>query len=317
MRQWRVGSFSMGLILILLGVGLIVTHFSEAPEALQFAITWWPLALILLGAEILAAGWLSRSKELQLRYDGWSIFLVIVLFLLCLGNYTLYYSGVIPAVREALTLTMHSCPVPEKEIDLDGIDKVLISARGGDLELYSVPGKKLTILGLATIPADSSAAAAELAGKAGADTMTVGDTLYIRINPVPGQNNIFRGDRGSTSWALFVPAAVTLALDSSGAYSSIALSLDALKAPWSIENEGPVRVSLSPDLDLALYGTVPCYRENLAGDAEWSYSAEEEDSGDDGSPSQKTAGEIVLGQGRWPLHISSGETIEANIRRLR
>ena len=89
MRQWRVGSFSMGLILVLLGVGLIVDHYSAAHKALELVITWWPLALILLGIEILAVGFLSRNEQFKIKYDGWSIFLMIILFFFCLGSYAL------------------------------------------------------------------------------------------------------------------------------------------------------------------------------------------------------------------------------------
>lgn len=309
MRQWRVGSFSMALILIFLGIGLIATHFYETTKAFELVITWWPLALILLGAEILVAGFLSRNDQLPLKYDGWSIFLVIILFLFCLGNYTLYYSGVIPEIREAIAISEHSCPVPDLEIDLAGINRVLVSSRGGDLELHSISGNKLTILGLAAIPASTPEAARELAEATGAETRVIRDTLYIRIDPVAGQNNIFRGSSSRSSWALFIPAAATLELDASDYYSSIALNLDSLKAPWSIENRGPVRVNLSPGLDLSLYGSVPRSRENLTGNAGWSYSTGEETAG--------SAGEIRLGQGRWPLQISSGETIEANIRRIK
>ena len=58
MRQWRVGSFSMGLILILAG-----------------------------------------NEQFKFKYDGWPIFLMIVLFLFCLGSCSLSYSGVIPHIR--------------------------------------------------------------------------------------------------------------------------------------------------------------------------------------------------------------------------
>jgi len=33
MRQWRVGSFSMGLILVLLGIGLLTRSFQRNPES--------------------------------------------------------------------------------------------------------------------------------------------------------------------------------------------------------------------------------------------------------------------------------------------
>ena len=44
MRQWRVGSFSMGLVLVLLGIGLLLYQLKGAPAALDLIFNWWPLA---------------------------------------------------------------------------------------------------------------------------------------------------------------------------------------------------------------------------------------------------------------------------------
>lgn len=313
MRQWRVGSFSMGLILVLLGVGLLIDRFSGAPRALELVINWWPLALILLGAEILAVGFLSRNEQFKIKYDGWSILLMIVLFFFSLGSYALAYSGVIPQIQEALSISEHRCTIPDQEVDLTGINKVIISSfQGEDLELHSIPGSKMTILGQAAIRASSAETAEDLSRRAGVDIKTIGDTLFVQTIPVPGQNNIFRHNYSRSNRAFFVPAGVSLEISSAGYDSSITLSLDSLEAPWSIENGGPVRVNLSPDLDLTLLGTVSWSRENLTGNADWEYTSVEEDP--DNYQHQRATGKIELGQGRWPLLIYSEQRIEANLR---
>jgi len=82
-----------GLDPVLLGVGLIIDHFSGNLKALELVTNWWPLALILLGTETLAVGFLSRNEQFKIRYDGWSILLTIILVFFCLGSYALSYSG--------------------------------------------------------------------------------------------------------------------------------------------------------------------------------------------------------------------------------
>lgn len=314
MRQWRVGSFSMGLILVLLGIGLIVDHFNAAPITLDLAINWWPLALILLGAEILASGFLSRNEQFKLKYDGWSIFLMIILFFFCLGSYALSYSGVLPQIREALAFSDYSCPIPDQEVDLAGIGKVIISSQGEELELHSVAGEKMTILGQATIHAVSEEIARELAGQAQADIRAVGDTLLIHFNRVYGQNNIFRQHPGRSGRVIFVPTGVPLELTGSDYGGSVTMSLDSLEAPWSIESGGPIRVNLTPELDVTISGTVSWSRANLTGNVDWEYTSAEDES--DSSPYQKAGGKIKLGRGRWPLLISSGQSIEVNLRQV-
>lgn len=310
MRQWRVGSFSMGLILVLLGVGLLIDRFSGTPQALELVLNWWPLALILLGAEILAVNFLSKNGQFILKYDGWSILLVIVLFCFCLGTYAFSYTGVIPQIREALSISEHSCAIPDQEIDLAGIEKVTLSARGCDLELHSISGEKLTILGQATVMASSAESARKLAKQAEVEVKKVGDRLFIQINPVPGHGNIFRSNRGSSGRAIFIPHDLHLEVACSGYADDIKLNLDSLAAPWSVESKGPVRVNLARDLDLTLSGSAIWPKENLTGNADWENVAEEDASI---SPHPRVTGKITLGQGRWPLVIFSEQSIEANL----
>ena len=313
MRQWRAGSFSMGLILILLGVGLIIDRFSGAPRAFELVLTWWPLALILLGMEILAAGFLSRNEQFKIQYDGWSILLMIVLFFFCLGNYALSASGVIPQIQEALSFAEFTCTLPDQEIDLAGIKKVIVSSRESDLELQSVPGGKLTIFGQADIRASSIETAEKLARHAEAEVRTVGDTLYIQAGGVPGQGNIFRSNYSRTGRLIFVPAGIPLEVTCTGFGGSTILRLDSLEAPWSIDSGGSVRAYLSPDLDLTLTGSASWSRDSLTGNAGWVYTSDP----DSEHGARSATGTIKLGEGRWPLLISSDDRIEVNIQPAR
>lgn len=76
-KTHRVGSITLGIILILFGILLLTSIFVPAltyANILQF----WPVTFILLGCEILFANF--RSEKVHFRYDGWSIlFLFFVL----------------------------------------------------------------------------------------------------------------------------------------------------------------------------------------------------------------------------------------------
>ncbi|NRD77721.1 hypothetical protein HPT25_09715 [Bacillus sp. BRMEA1] len=75
MRIWRVGTFSMGALLVLLGLLLFLSKFFEL-SIVQVMTAWWPILLIVLGIEILLYLFWSRQENPVLRYDILSIFFV-------------------------------------------------------------------------------------------------------------------------------------------------------------------------------------------------------------------------------------------------
>lgn len=93
-KQRRVGTFTLGLSLILLGVlipcGLVFGM--QAWNLLRFA----PVVLIFLGTEVLY--YAIRYKDDKLRYDGLSIFMVIVITFT-----TLVGSAVVPPILNAVS----------------------------------------------------------------------------------------------------------------------------------------------------------------------------------------------------------------------
>lgn len=95
-RQRRVGSFTLGITLILLGVliplGII---FGEAVWVyLKFA----PVVLLLLGLEIVIYS--LRKPDGKLKYDGFSIFLILMLTII-----TLVTSAIVPPISSAVRVT--------------------------------------------------------------------------------------------------------------------------------------------------------------------------------------------------------------------
>lgn len=78
-RRRRVGTFTLGLSLILIGVMIPLCMFVRRDFMLFFRLS--PIVLIFLGVEVLY--YAIRYKDGKLKYDGLSIFLV---FLLTVGS---------------------------------------------------------------------------------------------------------------------------------------------------------------------------------------------------------------------------------------
>lgn len=78
-RRRRVGTFTLGLSLILIGVLIPLCMFVQHDFLLLFRLS--PIVLVFLGVEVLY--YAIRYKDGKLKYDGLSIFLV---FLLTVGS---------------------------------------------------------------------------------------------------------------------------------------------------------------------------------------------------------------------------------------
>ena len=95
MKRWRVGSFSMGLILVASGILMLVSLIVRV-NVLNVLLAFWPLILICLGIEILLHLFVRKSDDTdsKLRYDALSIFFISFLLIISIGFYAVtYFSG--------------------------------------------------------------------------------------------------------------------------------------------------------------------------------------------------------------------------------
>ena len=81
-RTRRVGTLTMGVSLIAAGILFLVHLVVPADLSYYFIFKLWPVTLILLGAEVLAANLIN--KEGKMIYDGWAIFIMIII--LCIAG---------------------------------------------------------------------------------------------------------------------------------------------------------------------------------------------------------------------------------------
>lgn len=308
MRQWRVGSFSMGLLLVLLGVGLLLDRFRGGAAALEVIIDWWPAVLILLGAEVLAVGFLSRNEAVKFKYDFWSILLVIVFFCFALGSYAVSATGIIPGLRGYLTAAEYSVTLPPRDIPLDGITRVVLSCPDGNLELRSSDGDTLRLFGRADIYASGGEEAERLAGLGGASVHRAGSTLYVEFDQIPLGRGPFTARVREVNRRVILPAEIALEAsgNASGHGARTEVIIDHLAASWSVQSDGPVQATLAPDLDV-LVNAATELPGRLAGNAAWKPAA-----GD--SLETATAGTVELGEGSHPLNLISRYEVAVDIR---
>ncbi|MDD4572012.1 MAG: DUF5668 domain-containing protein [Clostridia bacterium] len=86
MREWRVGTFTMGFALIALGIFLLLDLFGIFNGG-YWAMRLWPVIIIFLGVEVLLYAVVANRKpeKLKIKYDFLSIVLVLLIGMASLG----------------------------------------------------------------------------------------------------------------------------------------------------------------------------------------------------------------------------------------
>ncbi len=90
MRERRVGTFTLGVVLLVFGVLFLLHMFFKGMEY-YFIFELWPVILILLGGEVLY--YALHQKQLQYKYDFAAIIIVmmLVVFALCMAGFDWMY----------------------------------------------------------------------------------------------------------------------------------------------------------------------------------------------------------------------------------
>lgn len=124
-RQWRVGTLSMGISLLLLGI-LVLTAQWKGIEVFDNALKWWPIVFVLLGVEIVGYTLFFRKGE-YVKYDVFSIFIVGFLTISCIGMAALSSTGVMDYIRRETGAVYKTVQLPDIRMDVPpGVTKVIV-----------------------------------------------------------------------------------------------------------------------------------------------------------------------------------------------
>ncbi|MFC7682085.1 hypothetical protein [Paenibacillus sp. GCM10028914] len=124
-RQWRVGTLSMGISLLLLGL-LVLTSQWKGVEVFDTALKWWPIIFILLGIEIVGYTLFFRKGEF-VKYDVFSILLIGFLTICCIGMAALSSTGIMDHIRRETGAIYKTVQIPEINMDVpSGVTKIIV-----------------------------------------------------------------------------------------------------------------------------------------------------------------------------------------------
>ncbi|WP_066391017.1 ECF transporter S component family protein [Neobacillus mesonae] len=289
MRTWRVGTFSMGILLLMLGLFLFFSRFLGM-DLIQVMSAWWPVILIVLGIEILIYLFLARQEKPILQYDFLSIFFVAIIGTLGIAFAVLSSTGLMGKVEEVVAREEQSFDLPgfSHKID-DRIHRVVVRNVGYDTTIEATDAKEVSMFGTYRVQAVKNK---ELL-KSANDYLTAnqkGDTLYINLKQLPNESGPFY-TQAIVAATILIPKDVKL--DLVGTSESLTLKPRALSNDWKIENASNVTVDSSESKDLKLAANSEVFKGK-----EWKVSNK-----DDQDESGEKMGVYQSGEGKYHINI--------------
>lgn len=292
MRTWRVGTISMGLTLVLLGIFLVLSQIFNWDLA-YVMMSWWPIILIVLGVEVLIYLFLARKENPIVKYDLLSIFLVGIIGVVGIGLATISATGILDKVDEWMNSEVKEVNLPTYSEHLDdSIQRIVVQTGLDPLSIETGKTDEIAIFGTYTAEVGRE----EVPIEESEDylfTEHKGDTLFVTFKKQP---HTFRpidhhGDRKAT---MIIPDHVQVEIDAN--HQSLYVHSRTLLNEWTIMNAMDVQVMLANDLDVMLNAKNIGHIENE--DNYWKLASK----GDD-EIAGKHSGTFKLGEGTYMMNI--------------
>lgn len=238
MRQWRVGTISMGLLLVGAGLGLLAAQYNA--QVITAAMRWWPLLLVVLGMEVLVYTYLKKNEDGRVRYDIFSIIIILFLVFSGVGLKTAQDVGIARWVQEQLQLSSYTMIVPETQVPIpSSVQRIVLSSeQNAHLEIRSTSVETLLAGGNIVVRARSEEEARQMAERAlKVSTRETGNTLFITLS-------------GGHHIKVNLPSRLELEVNAPG--QKVALTADQVLANYVITGGSNSEVLLPAGADLSI-----------------------------------------------------------------
>lgn len=251
MRTWRVGTFSMGVSLVVLGIFLGISQF-KGWEAFQPFLLWWPFILVILGAEVLVYLYVSKQEQPRIKYDMLSIFFVGVLGTIGIALTVLMTTGVLQQVQTVVSATEKTFALPEMDENVATEIKRIVVETGQQVQVETTTTKQLHIFGTYRTTVEKGKAPTIVKKEDYVMKKVVGDTMYIQFKS-PEQNNGLFNSYTYMSPTIAIPDTVELEIRATR--SGVKLHVQTLKNNWTVKGAQYVDlyVKESNDIELTAY----------------------------------------------------------------
>ena len=206
-QVWRIGSFSMGVTLIGIGIAFAMSLWQDT-SAYELLLWLAPLVFILLGGELLLTMRLNHKNRYHLKYDWLSLWFVSIISVGALIMSALFYTGITDEINQAFNMKERSLFVDEKiAIAQDQPSKIVVK---GTVPVTIAEHEGLSEVHLTGSITYEAKDAVTLRDQQLLQTKQVGDVLYVFVNNIEHEVSGLVTDRVYTNLILVVPAGVTI-----------------------------------------------------------------------------------------------------------
>lgn len=238
MRKWRVGTVSMGLTLIILGIVLLVSSFLEA-DVLSISLTWWPLVLVVLGIEVIVYFITSKQEKPVVHYDFVSIFFIGILGMAGIALYSVTSLGLLEEVKASVHYERVEKALPTFEEELAGAEKIIVHTGPRRMQLETNQAGIVKLFGNYTT--NGYQKDDEWKPRDVVNVNRVGDTLHVQML-----------QKGNQQMEPVLSLPFDVEVEVRGEAASLDVTLDELAADWSIDEGGYVEMKVGDEVNATL-----------------------------------------------------------------
>ena len=291
----------MAIVLIAVGIIMLIAQVNDV-SAVKLSMKFWPAVLFLLGGEILWYSYKYSDEEVKIKYDVFSVFIVLLIVGMNLGIYGLMETGLMTNVTSRLSSQSFNYQLPFKEVEVGNeIEKIVInSPNSTNLTLRSDGSNKIVSSGSINVTSDSEEKAKEFLNDEYIVTNVSGNIMYISFMDRPNYNDgIYSAYPYDYEFTLPEDKKVEI-----NGGDNLKLIANSIKSDWIIDNVGRIKMRAGKDLN-AKIKTLVDSREILQGNAKWNITED-----NNGEEISKVKAELIYGDGESSINIlNPGEVV--------
>ncbi len=227
--QWRVGSFSLGLTLIMAGVSIALGWFGGNLAGVFSILRFWPAVLLLLGVEIVIASATTGREHPMIKYDWLGVFAIILIVSAGLLFEAADATGLLEKLEwAARAVTFDSVEIPGTAVAIDeGVFRAVISCDRGAVEIRTIEGgDSIVVFGSGSVTVLSPVEAENWAASFAVSSRREADTLFVTLQSPPVGEALWRSS-SEAKWVVLVPSDVALDASAPSQIELIARGLSA------------------------------------------------------------------------------------------
>lgn len=183
-REWRVGSLSMGITLMLIGTAFAVSLWQDA-DAYDLLLWVAPVVFILLGLELLIYLGVAGKGERLVRYDWISVFFVGVIGLASLVLALLMSTGLFEEIKREINTTHRTAFVTTENIEVPKTIQNIIVQSSVGISVEQKKTQELHLMGQVDYRAEKASA---IHSESMLRTEIVGSDMYVFIGKPEWEN---------------------------------------------------------------------------------------------------------------------------------